>query len=176
LDDPERYLIAFFDAHVVAFNMKERKAARILAAMTVGNVVYVPKEIAERGPAGFVPLAWGPSRPKDYGPILNTRTGTKAASIDGRADAIRKKSRLSKGIDEQSDRWLFNMTAALSLPLRGTASGIDAQKAKELVWVLALEVGELEFAQRTIFPMIDLAAGNATLAPDFSLIYGPATA
>jgi len=169
--DPERYLIAFFDAFVVVNNRPERESARILAGMLFGNEVSPPAELVERCPSGYVPMSWGPARPKTYGTINNTRMGVKAGTIEGRADAIRKKARISWG-DPTTDHWRLEMAKAFALaisPIR------DVQGVKYAVMALTGAVGETDYATRVILPMIDIATGDNAAAPDLAHIFGPTT-
>lgn len=163
-NDPDRFYVAFFEAHVVALGISDRDAAKIVAAHSIGNAVAVPADVIERTPAGMVACAWGPFSYHASDIYTNTVRGSSAATIAGRADTLRKKARSAKKqADPETQKWIANMSAALGVPLRLAGMPSDeispdhVTRAKNFVAVLVAEVDEETFARDIIFPMIDIA-------------------
>jgi len=155
--DPDRYLIALMDAHATVNGTSERAAAEFVSAMTVGNELELSEQ--ERRPIeGYVQLKWGPTTAlRNDGAILNTKRGSSAATIKGRAATLREKSR--KWSDPDSIKWRCLMTLAVACGLKkvGTRS---AKEAKTLAHAAANLAGEGLFATSTLLPMIDLLYGD----------------
>ena len=145
LQDPDRYLVAFYEAH--AFGMSERQAATIVAALTVGNEIprsllteFGKKSDAPRRhaseqeiarlkishvvrdcPPGMSVVGWWAGKidadPTLEGVFINTQEGSSAKTIEGRAATIRGKAR--KWQRNQDERyWLNTMAAIFAIALK----------------------------------------------------------
>jgi hypothetical protein len=121
----------------------------------------VPLEIGKQTPPGFVAMGWGPSlRPRTDAAYVNTKPAPAvAATIEGRAATLRQKAARWRN-DPLASEWLSKMAGALMLTMLPVK---DATQAKDIVCVLAAGAGETEFAIKTIFPMIDMAAAAKEL-------------
>jgi hypothetical protein len=189
-NDPDRYLLAFVEAHKIALKKSDRAAAKLVAAFAVGNEIAVPKDareaikahgpevgqmvakIAANCPAGFVTFGCGPNGPERAdGTIINTSRGARSASIEGRAATLREKGRRWRN-DPERRVWLHWMTVAFSFTLM---PWIPIARARVGVFMAARRAGEHQVAKDVIFPMLELARGRATLAPDFSTTYPSTT-
>jgi hypothetical protein len=155
MNDPERYLVAFFLAHQHTTRLSGRKAALALAALQVGNEIAPPPEIAAECPTGCAVLAIGPARARDSDSrYFNTKPGARMpATVQGRAASILVKLRRFRR-DRSNHFWLAKMATCFSLALGEHRTIGDVATAAEVIGEFSAEVGELDYAKRTIIPLL----------------------
>jgi hypothetical protein len=135
-DDPDRYRVACLDALLALGIGSERACARALAALDVAI-----EDGAEKfAPDGRVVTTWK---------RFTTRVGATAATPDGRAETLREKQRRCRSPEEANWRRAMSFCFKVALHPR------DRLRAKAGVLTLATVVGEGDFAQRVLWPMID---------------------
>lgn len=155
--DPDRYLIAMVEAHAIVNRTSERQAAEAIAALQIGNEVQIPSEIMNGCPPGYIAVGWGPAHaPKADDSFINTKPGSSAATITGRAATLRQKLRESRK-DIDNNHWRTNMAVAFALAMSPIKK---AQEVKDIVMVLTAAIGETEAALNTILPMIDYSVSG----------------
>lgn len=154
-DEPDRYFIALFFALTGPLEMQQRPAARLIAAFTRGENVNEPDEDFLR----FLQK----HRDRVGGQIMQLarleEPGASTATLEGRADTIRKKARgrwndneKIYGWSERDAMWLHFMSLAFVI-----AFNAKPEIAKHLAGCAASIVGEAEFASKVLFAMIDAA-------------------
>jgi hypothetical protein len=137
LVDPDRYRIACLDAlQSLGINSK-RACAMLLASLDVG----VSGGAEKRAPDGRVISTWLKAP---------TLAGATAASVEGRAASLREKQR-RQGHSSEEANWRKAMAYCFKVALHPR----DRERAKTGVFTLATVVGEGDFAQRVLWPMID---------------------
>jgi hypothetical protein len=117
--------------------------------------VAVPSKIAAACPAGMVAFGIGPDHsPRKDDTYINTKRGSRASTVQGRALTIRAKARAARASgDIATKKWLVAMTLIFGLAFQPVRPEERARTA-ELIMAAAAEVGELATAQSTILPMI----------------------
>lgn len=159
LEDPDKYLVALMEAHVMVLGMTDRDAAKITAAIEVGNEIRAPADVVARCPEGMIVFAVGPSgKDRSGGNYINTRAGSRASSVDGRAATIRGKSRDARNsADVAAKKWLASMTFICGLLVQSSRAPFPPRahaKIAEKVLAEAFEVGERETVANIILPAI----------------------
>jgi hypothetical protein len=135
-DDPDRYRVGCLDALLALGIRSESACARALAALDVA----IEGGEGKLAPDGRLVTTWERFR---------TRAGATAATLDGRASTLREKQRRCRSPEEAN--WRRAMSSCFKVALHPR----DRLRAKAGVLTLATVVGEGDFAQRVLWPMID---------------------
>ena len=159
---PDRYLVALIEAHRSALKMSERKASMIVAAFDSGNEISpdskMPSDISEeirkhfnKCPNGLVPIAWGPlHEAKSNVSYVNTKHGSRAATIEGRAASLRQTLRDSRN-DRADEAWILLIAACFGMTLIQVP---DIRFAIVLARKFASTIGEGYFVEKFIIPKL----------------------
>lgn len=152
LEDPERYSIALSDA-LIALGVPEPSAFTLAATLLVGRVESL--EVESSGRQGHVVLVRDDSSPEKP-----------TTSLLGKADTLRGKSkhRPRKGVaaplSDEEAMWRTAMAVCFQLALNPK----DRLASEVVIRCSAATVGEAEYAERTILPMLS----QKFWPPDFS--------
>ena len=142
-NDPDRYAIALLDA-MLALEMagSERACALAVATWVVGLEAQPP----QGSPPGLT--TWVRRR-KASRPRLDTRAGTTAGTLDGKAATLRIKQRRCRSVTEAG--WRKAMASAFMLVFGAR----DQEVVKPIILQRAAAVGEGGFAKRVVWSMVD---------------------
>ena len=139
------------DAHAHIFHTSERDAAKFVSMMTVADEKELPDE-ERHSRAGYIKIAWAVRRDA-AGLISDTkRVHGMPFTIKGRADTLRKKSRLA--FDQRSEAWRMAMAIAFACAIVKVGER-SREETKRIARLYANSVGENEYVEARIIPAID---------------------
>ena len=140
LEDPDRYLVAALDA-MLALEMGSLRACSTAVAVL------------------FIGLEGDPPKPSSTHVVTNwhrdtTKSGARAATIEGRAGSLRKK--YNTDVTLEAGIWRGVMGRCFCIVFAAK----DSNAAKAKVVALATTAGEEKFARSVLLPMIDAGRPN----------------
>jgi hypothetical protein len=147
-DDPDRYAVALLDA-LLALDMGSEYACSMgVAAWLVG----LDGDPARVRSDGLTSTNWWRRR---------TRGGVSAGTLQGKAATLKQKRRRCRSLGEAA--WRRAMAACFML----TIGARNPETAKPAILDRAASVGEREFAERVMLPMVAAKFTSKSLLPEF---------
>lgn len=178
-EDPDRFLVALIDATMILNGWSERRASIEIAALQVGRPL-TESEIDQlwpgarlAAPDGWMLAAYGPPIDSFGGANgrlpSNTRGGSRAGTIEGRAATLRQKAREWES-DISAKRWRVAMSTAIGAAIKPTPEMRTATGFAERRALISGFVAAADEPRSTADHLIAMAAHTIGVRslPDFS--------